>query len=528
VVANVIQPERMSRAARTARKGRSTQPQRESDPALSNPPERDDERSGATAQRTPPLHEALLDAVLDPTVAIDDHGEIVLASASVERVFGWRPDELIGRNVRMLMPEPHHSAHDGYLANYRATGHTGILGRTRRFTVPHRDGHELEIELSVSRAEMPDGGRPLFIGSFRDVTERVLAERRLEDRERRLRSIFEGSFQFFGLLDIEGRVLEANRTALESAGLELADVVGRPFWETRWWSVSEESRAQLRDAIARAREGECVRFETVHRGSGDDVLIVDFSLKPLLDAEGRPALLIPEGRDITALKRAQRAETAMLRALASIGESAAMLAHEIKNPITAVNLALRAVARQLGTDDAAVLQDLVGRLQRLERTMRRTLSFARPLDIAPRRVRVAQLVDDVLSEVRPELERQGTRAECLVPDDLFLSADPQLMGELLTNLLRNAREALGNGGRVRVAAERRAGDRLRLTVDDDGPGIPPQIAKDLFRPFVTSRHAGTGLGLAFCRKVAEAHGGTIDVERSELGGARFTLSLPMA
>lgn len=497
------------------------------------PPARASTRSLKPSQRQPdpaalPLHEALLAAVLDPTVAIDEHGRVVLASASVERVFGWRPAELVGENIRVLMPEPHRGAHDGYLAHYRATGHTGILGRTRAFTVVHRDGHELEVELSVSRVESPDGERPHFIGSFRDVSERNRATRLLADRERRLRSIFEGSFQYIGLLDLEGNVLEANRTALDAAGLTREEVVGRPFWETRWWSVTEESREQLRDAIARARRGEFVRFETLHRGRDDEVLTVDFSLKPLLDDQERIVLLIPEGRDISEQKRAQRAETAMLRALASIGESAAMLAHEIKNPITAVNLALRAVARQLGEDDAAVLRDLVGRMQRLERTMRRTLTFARPLELAPDALRLAELVDEVLGDLRPEFQRHGVRLETELPDELVLRADRQLLGELLTNLLKNAREAVGRGGRVRLTAALRAGSRLCLCVDDDGPGIPPEVADNLFRPFVTSKHAGTGLGLAFCRKVAEAHGGTIDVEPSPLGGARFALELPLA
>lgn len=526
MVAFQLDPDRKPRSARAARKG---SPAGRAATAPMMPSEPDDRPACSIAPRPAQLlHEALLDAVLDPTVAIDDHGEIVLASASVERVFGWRPNELIGQNVRVLMPEPHRSAHDGYLAHYRATSQTGILGRTRAFEVVHRDGRLIEVELSVSRAEMPDGQQPLFIGSFRDVTERNRVQRQLADRERRLHSIFEGSFQFVGLLDLEGRVLEANQTALEAAGLKLADVVGKPFWETRWWSMSEQARRQLRDAIARARRGECVRFEALHRGRGDEVLTVDFSLKPLLDESGKPVMLIPEGRDISELKRAQRAETAMLRALATIGESAAMLAHEIKNPITAVNLALRAVARQLGEDDAAVLRDLVGRMQRLERTMRRTLAYARPLELAPTEVRLCELVGDSLGDLAPECERQDVRVETDVPAELVLSADRQLLGEALTNLLKNALEAIGRGGHVRLAARPLEDGRLRLTVEDDGPGIPPQVADSLFRPFVTSKHAGTGLGLAFCRKVAEAHGGTIEVGRGALGGARFTLDLPPA
>jgi PAS domain S-box-containing protein len=193
---------------------------------------------------------ALLSSLLDPTVAIDAHGTIQTTSESVERVLGWKPSELIGQNIRILMPEPHHSAHDGYLAEYRRTGRTNILGRTREFEVVRRDGSLVTCGLSVARADLPGGPGPLFIGAFRDMTE---------------------------------------------------------------------------------------------------------------------------------LKAAQKAETAMLRSLATIGESAAVLAHEIKNPITAVNVALRAVAAHLGEDQKAVLEDLVARMKHLEHLMRRTLSFSRPL-----------------------------------------------------------------------------------------------------------------------------------------------------
>src|SRR5207247_1155715 len=92
-------------------------------------------------QVTDVLYRALLAAVLDPTITIDAYGVIVIASDSVEQVFGWRPDELVGKNVKVLMPEPHHAAHDDYLANYRRTGTTHILGRTREFEVLHKMGY---------------------------------------------------------------------------------------------------------------------------------------------------------------------------------------------------------------------------------------------------------------------------------------------------------------------------------------------------------------------------------------------------
>lgn len=471
------------------------------------------------------LYRALLGAVLDPTIAIDIQGTVVTASESVRTVFGYSPEELCGRNIKALMPEPHHSQHDVYLANYRRTGVTNILNRTREFEVLHKDGRTLTCELSVGRADMP-GGTPLFIGSFRDVTQRRVAEHALGESERRFRAIFDRSYQFTGLLETDGAVLEINQTALDAVGAARADVVGMKFWETPWWSVSDAERERVRLAISEAAEGKFVRFETVHRGRDGELLSVDFSLNPVRDANGRVALLIPEGRNITELKRAQRAETAMLRALATIGESAAMLAHEIKNPITAVNVALRAVSKQLGEDERVVLEDLVARMQRLEALMRRTLSFTKPLDLRVAEIDARELIDLGVRALRPEIVKRGADVRVDVETPFKFRGDRQLLDEVLTNMLKNALEACPDRARIVLSARRIGTSGTLLVVEDNGPGISESLKATLFKPFSTTKPKGTGLGLAFCRKVIEEHGGTIDALTSSLGGARFEIRLP--
>jgi PAS domain S-box-containing protein len=464
--------------------------------------------------------------MLDPVVTIDPAGIIQEASQSVLGIFGYAPEELVGQNVKVLMPEPHRENHDAYLARYARTGETGILNRTREFEVVRKDGTRLVCELSVSRVDPPGEARPLFIGSFRDVTARRRAEAELRESERRFRAIFDQEFQFVGLLSTDGRLLEANQAALDAVGVARTEAIGRPFWETAWWAHDPRAQEVVRQAVADAARGKFVRFETSHRRPSGDLLAVDFSLKPILDGEGRVALLLPEGRDITQLKEAQRRETNMLRALATIGESASILAHEIKNPITAINVALKAVAQSLGEDHQAVLADLVGRLQRVERTMRRTLSFARPLELRRRPLAPEDVLGQAARGMRAELERAGVELVIQVDRELpALDADPQLLEEVLVNLLRNAREALGAGGRVRLSAAAVRGGVL-LAVEDDGPGIPESALLELFKPFHTTKAEGTGIGLALCKKIVEEHGGEISAGRSALGGARFALRLP--
>jgi len=473
---------------------------------------------------------AVLASVLDPTITIDDHGRILHASDSVKDMFGWTAAELEGQNIRMLLPEPHHSQHDQYLANYRRTGITHILGRTREFQVLRKDGELIECELSIARTDPPGAALPVFTGSFRDICARKRAERALRDSERRFHAIFDQSFQYVGLLAPDGTLLEANRAALASGGLVREDVIGKPFWETYWWTVDEAAAQSCKDAVARAAAGEFVRFQTRHRGQAGEVLSIDFSLTPVRDENGEIVLLIPEGRDTTEIERAQRAETQMLRAMATIGESAAVLAHEIKNPITAVNVALRAVADQLGQDHRMILEDLSSRMMRLERMLRRTLSFVKPITVRSTPVDLIGVIQASVRLLRPLIVKSGVDVRTRLPEEpLVLRGDGGLLEEVVTNVIANAIEVFegrAGGGVVEVRLDRLPSGSASIVVEDSGPGIPDSLRHTLFQPYVTTKARGTGLGLAFCKKVIEEHQGTIAAGNSPLGGARFEVILP--
>ncbi len=142
-------------------------------------------------------------------------------------------------------------------------------------------------------------------GTALDITKRKRAEEALRESERRSRAIFDQTFQFIGLMTLDGTVMETNRAALDFAGIEVAAVVGKPFWETPWWSHSPELQDRLRDAVRQAAAGQFVRFEVTHPATDGSLHCIDFSLKPVLDEAGKVSLLIPEGRDITDRKRAE-------------------------------------------------------------------------------------------------------------------------------------------------------------------------------------------------------------------------------
>ena len=168
-------------------------------------------------------------------------------------------------------------------------------------------GESIPVDFTLFTLKDPETGEPIGLATVtRDIRDRKRAEEMLHDRERLFRAIFDQSFQFMGLLEPDGTILEINETALVAAGVGLEDIVGTPFWETQWWQISPEAKQQVREAIVKAAAGEIVRYEADVLVVGGAVVTVDFSIKPIVDDDGKVILLIPEGRDISDRKALER------------------------------------------------------------------------------------------------------------------------------------------------------------------------------------------------------------------------------
>ncbi len=250
------------------------------------------------------------------------------------------------------------------------------------------------------------------------------------------------------------------------------------------------------------------------------------ALRAKVDEVERATVSLKEAQD--RLIRSER--------LASVGRLAAGLAHEVGNPIAAL-LGLEDLLLEGGLEPAEQ-QDFLQRMrketERINRILRDLLQFARPGEkhelVGAAQGSVAEAVADTAALIAPQKAMRDVELELRVPDGLpavTLSAE-QLM-QLVLNLLLNAVDALDGGGRVRVAAERSAGG-VRLVVEDNGPGVAAEVRDRLFEPFVTTKDIGkgTGLGLAVCRGLVEAVGGSITLDTEYREGARFVVELPEA
>lgn len=278
----------------------------------------------------------------------------------------------------------------------------------------------------------------------------------------------------------------------------------------------------LRELAGAARRfGERKSYEPVPRRTSDEVGM-------LVDAFNRMAEDLKRSREEIDRLHAQELERA--QQLATVGELASGVAHEIRNPLTGVLGALELALRTIPSGDPSrpLLEEAQAQLRRIEATTTQLLRFARPPE--PREVVVdAHLVVERATRlVGPQAESGGLRL-IVEPssDGVPIRVDPELVVQVLVNLMLNGIEAMQPGGRLSVWVARHPPE-VWIGVRDTGPGIPPEKRSEIFRPFHTTKHHGTGLGLSISRQIVSRHGGSLRVEDSPGGGATFVVALPLA
>jgi signal transduction histidine kinase len=233
----------------------------------------------------------------------------------------------------------------------------------------------------------------------------------------------------------------------------------------------------------------------------------------------------------TVVSRLQAAEHESLRSeqMAALGQLAAGLAHELRNPLTAIQTLVEAAREESGGGalrgrDLEVLEE---EISRLNRSIQSFLDYARPPRLERRPVDLRDVVEKTRQLLAPRAQRQEIELQAVVPDSpVVVPADTEQLRQVALNLALNAFDAVGHTGRVTMEVSSNGRGEALLTVADTGPGIPESVQGRLFEPFVSSKESGTGLGLTICRRIVEQHGGTIEAANRREGGAMLSVHLP--
>jgi two-component system sensor kinase FixL len=353
---------------------------------------------------------SILETVPDAMIVINERGIVQSFSVAAERLFGYGPNEVIGKNIKMLMPSPYRENHDGYLERYLRTGERRIIGIGRVVVGERKDGSTFPMELAVG--EMRSADQRFFTGFIRDLTERQKTEARLQE----------------------------------------------------------------------------LQTELVH-----------------------------------------------ISRLTAMGEMASALAHELNQPLSAIANYLKGAKRLLedrGDDDSNMVRGAMDKAAeqalRAGQIIRRLRDFVARGESERRVESVNKLIEEASALALVGAKEHGVRVRMQIdPTHDLILADKVQIQQVLLNLFRNAIESVAQGERRELFVVSRpvANGMVEVSVADTGSGISPDIAEQLFQPFVTTKPQGMGVGLSISRTIIEAHGGQIWTEPNPGGGAVFKFTL---
>jgi two-component system CheB/CheR fusion protein len=323
--------------------------------------------------------------------------------------------------------------------------------------------------------------------------------------------------------DVTGRITYVNQKFCDISKYRREELIGQ---DHRIINSGYHSKEYIRDLWHTIARGGIWRGELRNRAKDGTIYWVDTTIVPFLDDRGKPYQYMAIRYEITERKRSE-ARLREQTALARLGEMAAVVAHEVKNPLAGIRGALQVIGGRMpeGGRDRAIVSDVVARVDALNEIVQDMLVFARPREPKLTPVPLADLLEDTAALLRKDPAHAGlsVTVEGLRPT---IQADPEQLQTVFLNLLLNASQASGATGRVRITIGTDNGT-CRIAIADDGPGIPEEVRERIFEPFFTTKHRGTGLGLPTARRVIERHSGTIDLECPQSGGTVVRVTLPL-
>ncbi len=479
----------------------------------------------------------LMEAAPDAMIAVREDGSIAIANSHAEELFGYARDELKGLTIERLVPERHRERHASHRASFHQTPAGRPMGADLVLTARHHNGAEIPVEISLNPVQTDEG--VLVFSSIRDVSDRQEAQDRLAQSEQRLSLMADSLPVLIAYVDVEQRYRFTNRAYREWFGIPLSEVIGRTIRDV----VGDEAYQTIGLKAETALSGQQVEFEAYLSFPDGKRRHLHTTYVPHTNENGEVLGFFALVRDITEQvltadeARRNRDELAHVLRVATMGELATSMAHELNQPLAAIaansQAALRFLAaEQPNTEEATdALTDITSDTKRAGEVIRhmRDLLIKRKLD--------RELVDinKVVSNVTELLHSDAVSRQVTVTLDLAdalpaVSGDRTQVEQVILNLMVNSFEAMSTSeiNRRELVIRTSVGDAgsTEITVSDTGPGFHPGPPNYIFEPFVTTKANGLGMGLSISRSIINAHGGRLEAVHSPDGGATLRITLP--
>jgi PAS domain S-box-containing protein len=325
------------------------------------------------------------------------------------------------------------------------------------------------------------------------------------------------------ITDVSGRITYANDRFCEISGYAREELVGQ---DHRLLNSGLHPKPFMGDLWQTIASGRVWHGELRNRAKDGHFYWVDTTIVPFLDEHGKPYQYTAIRSDITARKAAEE-QLREQAALARVGQMAAVVAHEVKNPLAGIKGVVQVLMSRRTVDDPerTVMADIVERIDALNELIQDLLLFARPRPLRTQALDLRDLLEQTIETVRIDPASAGIEVTLDV-SPMTVRGDAELLKAVFLNLLLNAAQAMNGRGRIDVRGHRR-GQHYHLEIADTGPGVPDDIRDRIFEPFFTTKSRGGGLGLPIARRTTELHGGTLALACPAGGGTLVTIDLPV-
>jgi len=455
-------------------------------------------------------------------ILADPGGVIILVNKQFEKIFGYKKDEVLGKNVELLIPRQIRSRHVQYRQQYMSSPDERIMGKGRDLTAVKKNGQIIPVEVWLSPIKL--NSKTLVLASIVDITERKDKELEIKQAKERLTAIMDNTTDAIYEFDESGNVMTINHEARINY-----------FPENKsnkiWNIIPSETLDGYRALLDEVKNGRKVNdLETKRIMSDGTKKTVSIGITFIKDEKNR---YIETARDISdrIILRNKIVEVEKSQILGKMAEG---IAHHMGTPLASILLRVQMIKEDVENRDD--MQQFIDKLIQIEKQigygqkiLTRILKFVGRPTFDKEKSNLNSLVMESVEIVRPLLNKNKVNMDIKIPENYELVCEQNLLQMVISDLIMNAIDAISGNGKISISAHKDENEKtIIVTVIDNGSGIPKKVIPFVFEPFYTtkSKIKGTGLGLAVAKNVVQEHNGEISIESNPGKGTKVTITLP--
>ena len=484
---------------------------------------------------------AVVETAVDGVILIDAQGSVLMFNPACEKLFQYAADEVIGQNVKVLMPALYRDSHDGYLGNYHRTGERKIIGIGREVLGRRKDGSTFPMHISVGETKQ-DEGSSIFVGILHDLTERERVEGILRESAAQLRAVVDTAVDGVILIDADGRILRFNPACEKLFRYQADEVIGANVKMLMPEPYRSGHDGYIRNFVTTGEKKIIgIGREVIGRRKDGSTFPMDLSVGEA--KQDGSSIFVGVIHDLTDRKRTE-AQLIQAQKMEAVGQLSGGIAHDFNNLLTVIVGNAEHLSEQLSArqDLKRLAEDICNAGERGAELTQRLLAFGRKQLLRPVETECNKLLDSIHKLLRRTLREDVEVTTQLDPELRVAFADPSQLESAILNLALNAQDAMSSGGRMIISTANasldnrehnihpdvRDGAYVVIAVTDNGEGMPKAVLDRAFEPFFTTKEVGkgSGLGLSMVYGFAKQSNGHVSIYSEPGLGTTVRIYLP--